>query len=92
MPFAKGKSGNPGGRPKEHGDLREMARAASPRMLQTLIDIADDEQASHKARTTAASHVLDRAYGKPAQTLGDGEGNPVEWVDLLRAARERTDA
>lgn len=89
MPFAKGKSGNPGGRPKEHGDLRELARAASPRMLQHLIDIADDEENSAKARTTAASHVLDRAYGKPAQTLGDGDGNPLNWIDALKAAQGR---
>ena len=90
MPFVKGQSGNPGGRKKESGDLREMARAASPDMLQILINLAKTS-ASDRSRVTAANAVLDRAYGKPAQTLGDGDGNPVEWIDLLRAARERID-
>lgn len=90
MPFVKGQSGNPGGRKKEAGDLRELARAASPEMLQILIDLAKTS-VSDRSRVTAANAVLDRAYGKPAQTLGDGDGNPVEWVDLIRAARERTE-
>lgn len=60
-------------------------------MLEILIDLAENA-ASERSRVTAANHVLDRAYGKPAQTLGDGDGNPLEWVDLIRAATQRAAA
>lgn len=89
MPFVKGQSGNPGGRAKVDGDLRELARAKSPAMLKVLIDIAQDKTKSPAARVTAASTVLDRGYGKPAQTLGDADGNPLTWVEFLTGARSR---
>jgi hypothetical protein len=89
MPFVKGQSGNPGGRRKVDGDLRELARSKSPEMLQVLIGIAEDESKPAAARTNAASAVLDRAYGKPAQMLGDSDGNPLDWIDVLTLARAR---
>ena len=88
MPFVKGQSGNPGGRIKVAGDLRELARSASPRMLQILIDLAENAT-SERSKATAANSVLDRAWGKPQTTLGDGDGNPLEWVDIIKAATQR---
>jgi hypothetical protein len=81
--------GNPGGRPKADGDLRELARRKCPKMLDVLVAIAEDEQKPSAARVTAASAVLDRGYGKPPSTLADGDGNPIEWMDFLLAARSR---
>ena len=89
MPFVKGQSGNPGGRKKLDGDLRELARSKAPAMLQILIGIAENEESTDKARTTAAAHVLDRAYGRPATMLGDRDGNPVDWIDIIKAATHR---
>lgn len=89
MAFAPGQSGNPGGRPKADGTLRDLARSKAPAMLQVLIDIAENEEKAAPARVTAASAVLDRAYGKPPSTLGDENGDPMSWVALLEAARSR---
>jgi|HubBroStandDraft_6_1064221.scaffolds.fasta_scaffold5545585_1 hypothetical protein len=40
MRFEKGQSGNPGGRPKEYGEIRDLARQHTDLALQTLAEIA----------------------------------------------------
>jgi hypothetical protein len=65
MRFEKGHSGNPGGRPKGDGEIRELARQHTMTALRTLIEIADHGQ-NESARVTAANALLDRGWGKPA--------------------------
>jgi hypothetical protein len=40
-PFGKGQSGNPGGRPRVEGEIRELARQHTGTALRTLIEIAE---------------------------------------------------
>lgn len=86
-PFVKGQSGNPGGRPKVIGHVRDLARAHTEDALNTLVTITQDVTAPQSARVSAAQALLDRGWGKPSQPVdGDGEGGPiksmllVEWV------------
>jgi hypothetical protein len=67
-PFAKGVSGNPGGRKKVPENVGDIAREATPDAIRTLIKIMKSEKASFAVRAYAAEKILDRAYGKPAQT------------------------
>ena len=83
--FKKGKSGNPGGRPKGSKGFKERCRAfADDEGLDTLIGIARDSDG--KDRLKAVELLLAYGYGKPRQALdiGDGEGGPakilLEWV------------
>ena len=69
MPFKKGKSGNPGGRSRALRDVQELARDKSTDAINTLTAIMGDIAAPPAARVAAANSILDRAYGKPAQTV-----------------------
>lgn len=63
MAFKKGQSGNPGGRPKENPELKELARSHTTEAVERLAYWmrSDDATASVKASTT----LLERAWGKP---------------------------
>ena len=68
-PFQKGKSGNPGGRPKVLADVQELARQFTVEVIETLVEIMQDQKAPAAARIAAANSLLDRAFGKPPQTI-----------------------
>lgn len=91
-PFEKGKSGNPGGRPKVIADLRDLAREHTVDALNALTDIMQNPQSTDAARVSAACAVLDRGYGKPSQqvehTGKDGKDlKTVEQSDIDVARR-----
>lgn len=59
--------------------LAEMAKDHAEAAMKTLVDIAKDSRAPHAARVSAATAILDRGYGKPAQamTVGNPDGTPM---------------
>jgi hypothetical protein len=96
-PFQKGRSGNPGGRPKVVAEVKELARAHTGEAIETLVSIMTNPKSAPAARVSAANSLLDRGYGKPPQHI-TGEGGPryvvrlpepcktaEEWVQTLEA-------
>lgn len=68
--FKKGKSGNPGGRPKTAPNFREKCRELSIRALRALEEVIKDKSAANRqARVAASRVVIEHAYGKPPQTI-----------------------
>jgi len=67
--FQKGQSGNPGGRPKIIGEVQDLAREHTPEAIKTLASIMRDKKAPAAARAMASNSILDRAYGRPPQTV-----------------------
>jgi hypothetical protein len=66
-PFAKGQSGNPGGRPKMPEDLKEAMRGLADKAVEVLREAMECDDP--RVRVMAATAALDRGYGKPAQTV-----------------------
>ena len=89
--WKKGQSANPGGRPKQHGDLRELARQHTKEAIQTLVEIMLNG-VSEQARACAADKLLDRGWGRPAQALtGEGGEGDAKLVLQVITGVPRTD-
>jgi hypothetical protein len=94
-PFQKGQSGNPGGRPKEIAEVKELAREHMPAAINALVSIMNNTKASDAARVSAATALLDRGYGKAPQHIDAEIGSYVarlprpydtaeEWAAAVR--------
>lgn len=78
--FVKGISGNPGGRPEVEGKARKIAQRAGPRAMRRLIQLM--RSPNERVAVAAASAILDRAYGKPAQTISAPNGGALVNINL----------
>jgi len=79
--FMKGQSGNPGGRAREVGEIRDLARAHTADAIEALRGIAVDLTAPASARVAASEALLNRAWGRPSLAISaEGEAEPVELV------------
>jgi hypothetical protein len=90
MPFTKGQSGNPGGRPKALRDVVELARKATPAAIATLKRIASDKKAPPAAQVSAAVALLEDRPGPLAQA-GRGRESDLNppGADQVRLAPRR---
>lgn len=77
MAFKKGRSGNPGGRPKIEGEIKELARTYTQEAVERLVEWM--RSTNPKASVGAAIALLDRGWGKPAQAveLGGKDGGGI---------------
>jgi Family of unknown function (DUF5681) len=65
--FAKGASGNPGGRPKLPAEVKEMFQAKAPEAFEVLCRHLNSKDP--RVAVAAATQILDRAYGRPVQQV-----------------------
>lgn len=86
MPFVKGQSGNPGGRPKETGEVKALARQYTEEAIHKLAEWMRSE--NPKASVAACQALLDRGYGRPTQPVaGDDDLPPVSVRGVVELVR-----
>ena len=88
--WVKGQSGNPGGRPKMPEDLKRAMQGLAENAIKVLREAMESDDL--RARIMAASHVLDRGYGKPTQAVDltaktDTSGAHLEALKALMKGR-----
>lgn len=68
---------------EQKGTIEELARSHAPTALDALASIASAGQ-SEGARVSAATALLDRAYGKPRQAVEHTgkDGGPIQTEDI----------
>lgn len=67
--YKPGQSGNPSGRPKEVGEVRELARQHTVEAVTTLAEIMRNPKQPAAARARACETLLDRGYGRAEQAI-----------------------
>jgi hypothetical protein len=78
MPFEKGESGNPGGRPKEVAEVRGLAKQHGPAAIEKLVELMGS--INERTAVAACEAILNRGYGRPtgSVSVSGEEGGPVE--------------
>jgi hypothetical protein len=87
-PFPKGTSGNPRGRPKEHEDIKALAREHSPAAIDRLVYWMM-QSVDARASVQAAGMLLDRGFGKPGQDIRLRAELSPGIAEVVKLARER---
>jgi hypothetical protein len=93
--WEKGKSANPGGRPKTVREVRELANQYTVKAILTIAELMEDRDVPHKVRLAAAALLLDRAHGRPTQMISgdpDGPALVLQIVKLAGASPEQIEA
>ena len=81
--WVKGVSGDPGGRPRAAHDVQALARQHTAAALNALVEALGDP----KHKVSAATAILDRAWGRPPQTVAVDPASPPTTVLHLIAAK-----
>jgi len=64
-------------------EIRSIARSYTRTAIKTLVGVMRSENATHAARVSAANAILDRGWGKPPQSLQNGEDGPLELIHRI---------
>jgi hypothetical protein len=102
-PFEKGRSGNPGGRPKLEKQIRDFVGRKRVKLTDGtevdgwealagwLFDIANPEnKAPNRDRVLATKELYDRGYGKPKQHVDlGGDLNVGPPIDMSKLTKDQ---
>lgn len=85
-PFKKGRTGNPGGRPKrtpEEFELIQACKDKTPAALAVMVKLMSNAS-SDAVKLNAATAVIERGYGKPTTVIEATVTSHEATLDDLR--------
>jgi hypothetical protein len=85
MPWVRGQSGNPGGRPRAVVEVAELARLETTASIRALVRVRDSKASPPAAVVAAATALLDRAWGRPVQSITAPGGSSLGALHFLAA-------
>ena len=87
--FAKGHSGNAGGRPRDEYKVAELARSYTTEAIDTLVDLMRHGK-DDRVRGTAAQALLERGWGKPrVEVTSTHKSDSQSFIEALQEVAER---
>jgi hypothetical protein len=89
MPFVKGQSGNPGGRPKVNPEVQALLDEFTPEAIRTLGEIMRDVAAQASARITAAMGILKKSL--PDLASHEHTGDLMSFVARIPSPEATSD-
>ena len=94
--FKKGSSGNPGGKGRMDIRFRDLAREHTDDAIAVLAEIMMNKNEKAQVRAYCANSLIDRGYGRPAQSVSitgkDGEplkGLNVAFVEQVNVIKDK---
>lgn len=69
--------------PKALTEIRSLARSHTRTAINALVGVMKAKDASHAARVSAATAILDRGWGRPVQALQNGEDGALELIHKI---------
>jgi len=69
--------------PKTLTEIRSLARSHTRTAINALVGVMKAKDATPAARVSAATAILDRGWGRPAQTLENGDNGALELVHKI---------
>jgi hypothetical protein len=65
-------------------EIRSIARSHTRTAINVLVGVMRAKDATAAARVSAANALLDRGWGKPPQSLQNGEDGPLELIHRIK--------
>jgi hypothetical protein len=69
--------------PRSLTEIRLMARTHTRTAINVLVGVMRSKGATPAARVSAANAILDRGWGKPPQSLQNGEDGALELIHRI---------
>ena len=64
-------------------EIRSLARSHTRTAVNVLVGIMRSKDSTAAARVSAANAILDRGWGKPPQSLQNGDGGALELIHRI---------